>query len=245
VKPFLLLSSRGEDLAADEEYAAFLRESGLPADRLVRVRMEAAPLPRIDLDHFAGIFLGGGPFNSTDPPELKSQVQHRVERELAALLDEVVARDFPFMGACYGVGTLGVHQGGVVDRQYAEPIGAVPVQLTEEGRADPVLEGVPEVFDAYVGHKEACRVLPPEATLLAASASCPVQMFRLKQNLYATQFHPELDKAGIITRVYVYRHAGYFPPDQVDALVKRLNGTRVTAPPRILANFASRYGGPT
>ena len=40
-------------------------------------------------------------------------MQHRVERELSALLDEVVARDFPFFGACYGVGTLGVHQGGV------------------------------------------------------------------------------------------------------------------------------------
>ena len=43
-------------------------------------------------------------------------MQHRVEAELAGLLDDVVAADFPFLGACYGVGTLGVHQGGVVDR---------------------------------------------------------------------------------------------------------------------------------
>jgi GMP synthase (glutamine-hydrolysing) len=242
VKPFLLLSSRGEDIAADDEYASFLRETGLSPKHLVRVRMEAGPLPRIDLDDYAGVMLGGGPFNSSDPPELKSSVQHRVERELAALLDEVVKRDFPFMGACYGVGTLGVHQGGVVDRRYAEAIGSVPVTLTDEGRADPLLEGVPEMFDAYVGHKEACSVLPPSATLLASSAECPVQMFRVKQNLYATQFHPELDRAGIITRVHVYRHYGYFPPDEVDELVSRLNGTQVTAPPRILANFAARYG---
>ena len=241
MKPFLLLSSRSEDLAADEEYLAFLRETGLPSERLVRVRLEAAPLPALDLDEFAGVFLGGGPFNSSDPADQKSDVQNRVERELAALLDEIVARDFPFMGACYGVGTLGVHQGGVIDRWYAEPIGAVAVSLTDEGRADPLLQGVPEVFDAYVGHKEACRVLPPTATLLAGSASCPVQMFRIKQNLYATQFHPELDRAGIITRVHVYQHAGYFPPHELDMLVAKLNGTRVTAPPRILANFAARY----
>lgn len=243
MKPFLLLSSRPEDLAADEEYLAFVRETGLPPEKIERIRLEAGPLPHLDLDRYAGILLGGGPFNSSDPDESKSAVQLRVEAELAALLDEVVARDFPFMGACYGVGTLGVHQGGVIDRRYAEPIGAVPVTLTEEGHSDPLLDGVPHTFDAYVGHKEACRVLPAGATLLAGSPTCPVQMFRVKQNLYATQFHPELDRPGIITRVHVYEHAGYFHPHEKDALIERLNGTRVTAPPRILANFAARYGG--
>jgi GMP synthase (glutamine-hydrolysing) len=242
VKPFLLLSSRGEDIAADDEYVAFLRDTGLAPRHLVRVRMEAGPLPRLDLDDYAGIFLGGGPFNSSDPEGEKSAAQRRVEREVRALLDEVVARDFPFMGACYGVGTLGVHQGGVVDRQYAEPIGPTEITLTDAGRADPLLDGVPQAFEAYVGHKEACSVLPPSAILLAASAACPVQMFRVKQNLYATQFHPELDRAGIITRVRVYQHYGYFPPEETEDLIARLNGTQVTHPPRILANFATRYG---
>ena len=242
MKPFLLLSSRAEDLAADDEYVAFLRETRLAPKQLVRVRMEAGPLPRIDLDDYAGVLLAGGPFNASDPPELKSPVQRRVERELMALLDEIAERDFPFLGACYGVSTLGVHQGGVIDRTYAEPVSAVEITLTPEGRDDPMLEGLPAVFDAYVGHKEACHVLPPSATLLAGSATCPVQMFRVRQNLYATQFHPELDRAGIITRVHVYRHYGYFPPEEVDELVRRLDGTHVTAPTRILANFASRYG---
>jgi GMP synthase (glutamine-hydrolysing) len=241
VKPFLLLSSRAEDLAAEEEYLAFVRETGLPPERIKRVRLERGPLPHLDLDDYAGIFLGGGPFNSSDPEEEKSAVQRRVEAELGSLLDEVVARDFPFMGACYGVGTLGVHQGGVIDRWFSEPVSAVEVTLTDAGRADPLLEGVPTAFDAYVGHKEACRVLPPTATLLAGSATCPVQMFRVKQNLYATQFHPELDRPGIITRVRVYQHAGYFPPHELDLLIAKLNGTTVTAPPRILANFAARY----
>jgi len=241
VKPFLLLSTRAEDLAADEEYAAFVRETGLPPERILRWRLETDPLPEVDLDDYAGVFLGGGPYNASDPPEAKTAAQHRVERELRELLDEVVARDFPFLGACYGIGTLGVHQGGVVDRTYSEPVGSVAVRLTDEGRLDPLLAGMPEVFDAYVGHKEACSVLPPTATLLAGSASCPVQMFRVKQNLYATQFHPELDRPGIITRVHVYQHAGYFHPDELDALVARLDGTRVSAPPRILANFAARY----
>ena len=242
MKPFLLLASRAEDEAADDEYAAFLRGSGLEAERLHRLRMEAGPLPAIDLDAYAGVIVGGGPFNSSDPEEQKSPAQRRVERELGPLLDEIVARDFPFLGACYGIGTLGVHQGGVIDRTYGEPIGAVSIGITADGLADPMLEGLPEEFDAFVGHKEACCALPPAAVLLAGSAGCPVQMFRIKTNLYATQFHPELDVAGIITRVRVYRDAGYFPPEELDELIDRLSRAIVTEPPRILENFVARYG---
>ena len=242
MKPFLLLSTRAEDLAADEEYAAFLACTKLPEERLHRFRLEAAPLPPLRLDDWAGIVIGGGPFNSSDPEEEKSPVQRRVESELAGLLDEVVARDFPFFGACYGVGTLGVHQGGVVDRHYSEPISAVQIALTPDGLADPMLDGVPERFDAFVGHKEACRVLPPSAVLLASSPHCPVQMFRVGRNVYATQFHPELDVPGLVTRVRVYQHAGYFEPSEMNDLIARLTPAVVTEPGRILANFAQRYG---
>jgi GMP synthase (glutamine-hydrolysing) len=241
VRPFLLLSSRAEDLAAEGEYEAFLQCTGLAATELHRIRMEAAPLPALDLDAYSGVFLGGGPFNSSDPPELKSAVQHRVEDEMRLLLDRIVAVDFPFFGACYGVGTLGVHQGGVVDRTYAEPISAVRIQLTPDGVADPVLAGMAEEFDAFVGHKEACSVLPPNAVLLATTATCPVQMFRVKRNVYATQFHPELNLPGLLTRVHVYQHYGYFPPAELDDLIVRLEPAVVTEPGRMLANFVARY----
>ncbi|SDQ04492.1 glutamine amidotransferase [Quadrisphaera sp. DSM 44207] len=241
MRPFLLLASRAEDVAADEEHAAILRATGLAEHELRRIRMEAAPLPDLDLDDYAGVIVGGGPFNSSDPPETKSAVQRRVEAELSRVLDEVVARDLPFLGACYGIGTLGVHQGGVIDTTYAEPISCTAIRLTPEGRADPLLDGVPEVFDAFVGHKEACRVLPRSAVLLATSPACPVQMFRVGRNVYATQFHPELDVPGILTRVRVYQHAGYFPPSQVEELVGRLTPAVVTEPGRVLANFVARY----
>ena len=242
MKPFLLLSSRAEDEAAENEYAAFLRVTGLGENQLVRVRMEAGPLPEVNLDEWSGVLVGGGPFNASDPAETKSDTQRRVEQEFGSLLEEIVERDFPFLGACYGIGTLGMQQGATIDHRYAEPIGTVAISLTEAGRADPLLEGVPETFDAFVGHKEACRDLPPTAVRLAGSQACPVQMFRVKENLYATQFHPELDVAGIITRVRVYRDAGYFPPEELEAVVASLTTALVTEPPRILANFAGRYG---
>ncbi|NUS36236.1 MAG: glutamine amidotransferase, partial [Pseudarthrobacter sp.] len=165
--PFLLLASRAEDAAAEDEYAAYLRYGGLEPHELHRIRLEASPLPALDLSGFSGVIVGGSPFTSSDPPDSKSDVQHRVERELSGLLDQLVARDFPFLGACYGVGTLGRHQGAVIDRTYGEPLAAVEIELTGAGLQDPLLQGMPQVFTAFAGHKEACSSLPAHAVLLA------------------------------------------------------------------------------
>jgi GMP synthase (glutamine-hydrolysing) len=241
VKPFLLLSTRPEDDAAFDEYEGFLRAGELTRGQLRLIRVGESPLPPLELESYSGVIVGGGPYNSSDPSEEKSSVQRQVEADLQALLDEIVERDYPFLGACYGIGTLGVHQGGLIDRTFGEPVGAVPITMTDEGATDPLLDGIPRSFDAFVGHKEACSVLPPSAVLLASSPGCPVQMFRVRSNLYATQFHPELDHEGIVKRIRIYRHAGYFQPEEMDDLIRRVVLADVDFPPRILVNFVRRY----
>ncbi|MCR2785911.1 MULTISPECIES: glutamine amidotransferase [unclassified Microbacterium] len=241
MKPFLLLATRPEDVPADDEYALFLRYTGLDERDLVRVRLEAGPLGDVDLDSISGIFVGGGPFNASDPPAKKSAVQRRAEADFARVLDEVVARDFPFLGACYGIGTLGAHQGAVIDSTYREPISVVTVQRTEAGAADPLLAGLPDEFAAFVGHKEAITQLPASATLLATSAACPVQMFRVGRNVYATQFHPECDVEGMSTRIRTYAGHGYFAPDELDLTLDAVRRLPVTHPGSILRAFVERY----
>jgi GMP synthase (glutamine-hydrolysing) len=244
VKPFLLLGTRAEETASEDEYAAFLRFTGLDESSLRRVRLERSPLGDVDLDDWSGIFLGGGPFNASDPVAAKSVVQRRVEADLAQLLDVVVARDFPFLGACYGIGTLGLHQQAVVDRTHAEPVGKVTVSLTDAGREDPVTGVLPETFDAFGGHKEAITVLPAHAVNLASSPGCPVQAFRVGRNVYATQFHPELDVEGICTRIDVYKHAGYFAPEEATSLKELARASVVVDPPRLLTRFVELYAVP-
>src|SRR5699024_3239666 len=151
---FLLLATRSEDEAADGEYLAFLRVTGLDERDLHRVRLEATPLPEIDLERYSGILVGGSPFTSSVPDAHKSDTQRRVEAELSGLLDVLWERDFPFFGACYGIGTLARHRGGVIDGTYSEPISAPTITLTEDGVRDPVLRGLPRSFQAFVGHKE-------------------------------------------------------------------------------------------
>lgn len=241
MKPFLLLATRAEDVPADEEYALFLRFTGLSADELVRVQMEAGPLGDVNLDDYSGVFVGGGPFNASDPIEKKSAAQRRVEAEIAGLLDEVVTRDFPFFGACYGVGTLGAHQGAVIDGTYREPISVIEVDKTDAGREDPLLDGLPDRFAAFVGHKEAISVLPTTATLLVRGEACPVQMFRVGRNVYATQFHPECDVDGISTRVRAYAGYGYFAPDELELTLEAVRRRPVVHTGRLLRAFVERY----
>jgi GMP synthase (glutamine-hydrolysing) len=241
VKPFLLLAVRADDAAADNEYESFLACTGLDERDLRRHRLEQGPLGQVDLRDWSGILLGGGPFTASDPEGSKSPVQRRVEADLARLLGTVIGADFPFLGACYGIGALGSHQGATVDRRYAEPVGAVRVTLTRDGRKDPLLRGLPATFEAFVGHKEAISGLPRHAVLLASSPTCPVQAFRVGSAVYATQFHPELDAAGLCTRIEVYKHAGYFEPAQAGELKARVHRSNVTHPPAILRRFARRY----
>jgi len=242
VKPFLLLSVRADDAAADNEYESFLNLAALAESELRRVRLEQRPLRDIELRDFSGIWVGGGPFNYTDPQDGKTAVQLRVEADLSRLLDAVVAADFPFLGACYGLGALGRHQGMVLGRQYAEPVGLVRITLTAPGRDDPLLAGLPAEFDAFTGHKESISELPGHAVLLASSAACPVQAFRVGANVYAVQFHPELDAAGLCTRVEVYKYAGYFDPSEADELKAMAWRSDVSHPPEILRAFVARYG---
>ncbi len=242
MKPFLLLAIRAEGAAADNEYDSFLTLAGLDEGELRRVRLEQRALGDVDLHDWSGILLGGGPFNYSDAEDRKTPTQRRVEADLNGLLDRVVSADFPFLGACYGIGALGRHQGAVVDRRFAEPVGAIEVTLTASGGRDPLLGQLPATFEAFTGHKEAISRLPGHAVLLASSAGCPVQAFRVGANVYATQFHPELDVAGLCTRVEVYKHAGYFAPDQADEIKTQATRSHVTWPPAILRGFVRRYG---
>ena len=241
MKPFLFLGTRAEDPAADGEYVSVLRAMGLRERDLRRVRLEREPLGPVNLDRWSGIVLGGGPFNVSDPPEGKSDVQRRVEAELGGLARLVVAEDFPFLGACYGIGTLGVLEGGRVDRTYGEPIGATPISLTEAGLIDPLFSALPARFEAFLGHKEAVARMPDGAVLLATGEACPGQGFRMRSNVYAPQFHPELDAEDLCLRIDIYREYGYFDPDDADVLKAAAREAPVTEPPRLLRRFAELY----
>jgi len=240
VKPFVLLATRDHDKAARDEYESVRAHAGLAPDELVHLRVEAGPLPRLYLEDYSGVLLGGSPFNISDA--VKSDLQVRVESDIRNVVDHIVDADFPFLGMCYGIGTVTVHLGGAVDRTYAEGLGAIEVTLTDEAANDPLLDGVPPMFKAFVGHKEACNGAPPGVAVLGTGTACPVQMYRHGNNVYVTQFHPELDVESLEQRMRIYSNAGYFHPDDFDILIDMARNSGVVGHPhRLLRNFVTRY----
>ncbi|NNE02037.1 MAG: glutamine amidotransferase, partial [Eudoraea sp.] len=183
----------------------------------------------------------GSPFDISIPEEKKSPVQKRIEDFFVELFDQIVPIDFPFFGACSGNGHLGKYCGTTISNTYAEPIGNVDVTISDAGKKDPLLKGLPQTFTAWVGHKEACDITPPGAALLITSKTCPVQMFRIKKNIYATQFHPEADANEFILRIKVYQHYGYFSPGEAGELIQAIKDSKAPVSKEILRRFVKRY----
>ncbi len=71
--------------------------------------------------------------------------------------------------------------------------------------------------------------------------TCPVHAFRIGSNVYATQFHPELDVDGLCLRIETYRGYGYFEAHEADGLLATARASHVEHPARLLARFVELY----
>jgi GMP synthase (glutamine-hydrolysing) len=243
--PFLIIQLRPEDATADDELAALIRYGGLAPNEVVRLRAETAGIPdTINPHDYAAIIVGGSPFDISAPETAKTAIQKKIEADFHTLLDIVVPGDIPFLGCCSGNGLLGSYCGVTISRTYSEPIGGIDINLTTAGQSDALLAGLPTTFRVLVGHKEACDSVPTNASLLATGAVCPVQMFRLGNNVYATQFHPEADAQIFTTRITTYKHHGYFPPETAADLIASIAAEQTPYAHAILRRFVERYRQP-
>ncbi len=243
MKRFLILQLRPETDASDAEYASILDKTGLSPEQTHRIRLDCEDLPEgLDVTDYAGVIVGGGPGCVSDEPEIKSALDAKIEGAVMGLMPQITAQDHPFMGCCYGLGVLAAHLGGYVSKaRFGEPVGPSSCRLTDDGASDPLTAGLTSEFDAFVGHKEAVQALPDGCVHLVASDPCPFQMIRWGQNVYATQFHPEADAKDFEQRINIYKHHGYFPPEDAQRLIDICNAADVTQPGEILRRFVDRY----
>lgn len=242
MKKFLVLQLRPEDETADSEYAAIMRIGGLAREETERIRVEQTGISHdLDPSTYAAIIVGGSPFDISTPSDKKSPLQLQIEADFNTLLTKVVTYDIPFLGCCSGNGLLGNYCKATISPTYAESVGGVDIAITKEGLSDKLLHGLPTPFRALVGHKEACDTVPADAVLLASSSTCPVQMFRIKENVYATQFHPEADSDEFILRITTYKNHGYFPPQDAAALIEKVSSEDTPVAQEILKRFVAHY----
>ena len=162
-------------------YEDVMRERGLRIDRVELDEGEALP----DWREYDAIVAMGGPMSVNDEAQLPW-----LKRERQVISDAVRAGK-PYWGACLGVQLLAASLGA---RVYAGPkpeVGILPVTLTDEGLADPVLAGLPRELPTLQWHGDTFD-LPEAATRLAGSPAYPNQAFRFGSVAYGVQFHLEV-----------------------------------------------------
>jgi GMP synthase (glutamine-hydrolysing) len=105
-------------------------------------------------------------------------------------LREVLAERVPVFGVCLGAQMLARAAGAKVGPAREPEIGWYEVELTEAGRADPVLGVLPSPATVFQWHSYTFE-LPAGATELARSEVC-TQAFLVDQRAWGIQFHAEV-----------------------------------------------------
>lgn len=112
-----------------------------------------------------------------------------------AVLRRALDAGTPVLGVCLGAQLLARAAGARVGPAREAEIGWHAVELTDAGRADPVLGTLPPRVEAFQWHHYAFDV-PPGATELARSPVCP-QAYRLGDRAWGIQFHAEVRRAMV------------------------------------------------
>jgi GMP synthase (glutamine-hydrolysing) len=144
-----------------------------------------------------GLIVLGGPMGVYDQgnyPWLKLEL-HAIRKCLELSL--------PLLGICLGSQMLASVAGAQVYRGALPEVGWYPVSLTEEGRLDPLLLGLPPEFMAFHWHGDTFT-LPPDAVRLARSSYYPEQVFKVGKNAYGFQCHLETTEEMIKSWASVY-----------------------------------------
>jgi len=160
-------------------YEDVLREWGA---ELVRVELdEGEPIPDTEFDAIVAM---GGPMSVNDESVLPWLADEK--RFVAA----AVRSGTPYWGVCLGVQLLAASLGARVYSGDEPEVGLLPVELTPEGRADPIFAGLPPEIVTLQWHGDTFD-LPAGAVRLAGSPAYPNQAFRCG-NAYGVQFHLEV-----------------------------------------------------
>jgi GMP synthase-like glutamine amidotransferase len=147
------------------------------------INVEEAPVP--DPTEYDAFIAMGGPQHVGD----NDKYPYLVGVESA--IRRAVEKDIPYLGLCLGGQLLAHALGAPVKRHSIASIGFYEVQLTEEGKADPLFRGLPGYQQVIHWHEDTFDI-PKDAIQLATNERTENQAFRYGRLAYGTQYHIEL-----------------------------------------------------
>lgn len=143
-----------------------------------------------DLANYRALVVLGGPDSANDDTD-------KMKGELA-FIRQVLDAKVPYLGICLGLQTLVKAAGGQVVRSAVKEVGFInpdgnqhTVTITNEGKTDPLLAGLPEELDVFQLHGETVE-LTPTMKVLAVGKFCQNQIIKVTDNAYGIQSHFEV-----------------------------------------------------
>ncbi len=158
--------------------------------RLRYVNFERDPAAQPRVQGYDGLIVLGGPMNMG---ELTAHPHLAHERKA---IEEAIRLGVPVLGICLGSQLVAAALGAAVYPAPEKEIGWYPVERLPAASSDPVLGPFAGTETVFQWHGDTFD-LPEGACELARSATGAPQAFRYGTNVYALQFHLEVDAAMI------------------------------------------------
>jgi GMP synthase (glutamine-hydrolysing) len=171
--------------------------------------------PETVLEGFDGVILGGSGDLDFDGGREESDEVRKISYEILGRLRPLFAyifeHDIPTLGICYGHQILGAFAGAQVRSDVTQKkTRSHEVHILVDKNDYFLFSDLPSSFYAHYGHKDVLDRIPEGATLLMNGGDqCRVSALRYKNNIYTTQFHPELTYSDMVERIK--NSPGYLP----------------------------------
>ncbi len=165
--------------------ASFMRQRGIAYRTLALY--DDQPLPK-DTDQVRAALIMGGPMNVYEEDKYPFLTVENL------FIKKLIDKDIPTLGVCLGSQLIAKALGSRVYRAPAEEVGWSDITLSEAARQDVLFSRMPYPAMRVLQWHGDTFDIPRGATLLAQSPVVPHQAYRYKNNIYALQYHIEVDE---------------------------------------------------